>query len=132
GRELAVVQIQLAGLQNDRARITAQATTAQSQIILIARRTPPERAIPLGDQALLASWTASLAGLNRQAFALDREITGLQRRAIELGAIGGQESETIAKAETRLRESDRQAGIAEKRLSRREGTKKARQDNPVG
>ncbi len=140
-RELAVIQQQLSTLSQDRARLSAQIIALQAQssqfIASINNSSANSSGIngfnrglgpsPLTPQvAQLQSVAMALAGLNKQAFNIDRQMLTLQNRATALVAKGAKESETVAQSEEVVRKTSKQAKAIEKKLRRPETTTKSR------
>ena len=138
-RELAVIRQQLSTLSQDRARLTAQIITLQAQgsqaMSSINNSTANSSGFngfnngqsafsPQVVQARAA--TMSLAGLNKQAFNIDRQMLALQGRATALFDKGAKASETVAQSEEAVRKSNKQAKGIEKKLRRPESASKTR------
>jgi chromosome segregation ATPase len=106
-RQMAVVNLQLTGLQNDRAQLFARINAVQAllqnvqQEIMFAqpdgRRTgPPRNRSPDGLQAQLNSYAVSLALLNQQLARLDHRIAGLRSQFAQASSQFQQGSQSLA------------------------------------
>jgi hypothetical protein len=142
-RELSVIQQQLSSLNADRTRLGAQIVVLQTQLYQIqvdiyntnnnfgANRPAPNPApdknvtgaisVPAAQVEQFArarALTLSLAGLNKQAFNMDRNILAFQQRAAVLSGRGEQEAESLAQRDSTIRNTAKHAKVIEKKLAR--------------
>jgi hypothetical protein len=136
-RALSVVQPELIGLMQDRARLSAQIITLQVQIAEIqAPRVDPSvndpnffgrtrMAVRTDDMLRVNALATTLALLNRQAFEIDKRILALRANAANAIDQGQQQSRTLAETEAALRKAERRAENLEKQARRLETARPA-------
>jgi hypothetical protein len=149
-RELAVIQNQLATLANDRTQLAAQIATVQASLQALDSTTYSSKTTTEGTGRNLyetrrtdvkisyenyvqaAALAVTLAGLNQQAFDLDRQILDLQTRAAQLGGKGQREAQTLAQSQAIATDAAKRAGRLEKQLARVESSVRPRPAAPSG
>jgi hypothetical protein len=143
-RSVAVVQLELASLNQDRLRVGAQIITVQARlseyqpiqttIFDPSLRDPNFRGqqtstttsnVRAADFIQMQSLAMTLAVLNRQAFEMDRRILGLRAEAAKALGKGQQETQTLAESQTAISKAERRAANLEKQVRRLETQKPA-------
>ncbi len=121
-RELIVINNQLASLRGDRTRVGAQIVTIQTQLLEMQQQaiTANRPVADIGLQAQARGLSLSMAGLNKQAFDMDRRILALQNRAAALMGKGQQEAQTLAQRDAVVQKAAKHAKAVEKKLAREE------------
>ncbi len=151
-RELGVIRQQLASLGQDRARIAAQMVALQVQLeelqhgttsnrnndavregdVFSSRTTNTRNTIPLDLLAQAQALALSLAGLNKQAFDMDRLILSLQTRGAELSGVSQAEFRKLSESQAAAEKAARRAEKLAKQLERQEADAKKRPSGPTG
>lgn len=138
-RRLSLLQIQVASLTQDRARVAAQMLTVQALLRDLDGRTYDvgtsgsgtvatrfERpSINIADVARAQQLSLQLAALNKQAFDMDRKLLEYGKQAKALQAVGAAQSEAAAQNENLRQEAARRAESLDKRLRQLEREKPA-------
>ncbi len=149
-REFSVIQRQLASLADDRRRITAQMVILQAQLAqvlppatntnlgqpitsnrnstAIARgviraedlTNDPNATLSIEQFARATALSLALAGLNKQAFDVDRRIFELRTRGGELAGHGRQQAQTLRQSQEIAAKAAKRADRIEKQLARDE------------
>lgn len=130
-RELNIIRQQLATLGQDRTRLAAQVIAVQTQISQLQSAILDDMLrVPTGTALVRPSAPTdlrnvqvnalgfSLAGLNKQAFDMDRKILALQTRAAELAGTSEKEAERIEQCQENVERAQQHAKALEKRLHR--------------
>jgi hypothetical protein len=148
-REMNVLQTQLASLQNDRTRLAAQIITVQTQLtqLLTPQATTIDLTRPGDPNPVRADVTQSisfdrtvqatvlattLAGLNKQAFNMDRQILALRARGAAVSGKGQQETERLAEEDEAARKAEKRVKTLEKQLGRTKAPATPRITAPTG
>lgn len=137
-RQLSLLQIQLASLSQDRARIAAQMLTVQSLLTQLSSTVDvgttgsgtvatqfERRTLSIADVARAQQLSLQLAALNKQAFDMDRKLLEYNRQAAALRAVGTAQGEAAVQNENLRQEAARRAESLDKRLRQLEREKPA-------
>ena len=145
-RDLSVIQRQLASLEQDRALLTTQIISVQAQLAQILpppvdvrpsdpilrnrnSTTPgvlrvedltndPNATMSIDEFARASALSLAIAGLNQQAFDVDRRMFQLRTRAAELAGHGRQRARELAESRQIADTAARQADRLQKQLDR--------------
>ncbi len=124
-RQLTVIRGQLASLRTDRMRVSAQIAFVQSQIMALQQpnqnsRTQTSNVVT---RANLNNLAFTLAGLNKQAFDMDRRLLGLQTQAQQISVQGAQSGQSVVESQAAIERAAKRAEALEKQVQRLEHDK---------